>query len=100
MKGLGFSKAVSSRSESRNKDNAGIDICNTDPLQIQCKLTKQLPDLSIFKRMSSYCEEAINLIVWGRTKRAAKNMVKDGDFVIMPLDDFIELINRTREGEI
>jgi hypothetical protein len=80
-----------SRNESRVKDAAGIDLCNTEPLQIQCKLQKQLPDLSIFKRMNEYNSKGINLIAWGRTKRANKNMVKEDDLVIIPLDDFIAL---------
>ena len=82
---------VTSRSESRNKDAAGIDLCNTEPLQVQCKLQKQLPDLSIFDRMKSYDDKGINLIVWGKTRRASKNMVNTGDYVILPLPDFVAL---------
>jgi len=79
---------ITSRLESRAKDNAGIDLCNTEPFQVQCKLTRQLPDLQVFKRMEAYNSKAINIIAWGRTKRANKNMVKEDDYIIMTLEDF------------
>ena len=34
---------VSSRSESKNTDDAGIDLCYTDPFQVQCKATQRTP---------------------------------------------------------
>ncbi len=82
-------KIVTSRSESRAKDAAGIDLCNTEPFQIQCKLQKNLPDLEgIFESLNKYNPNSINIITWGRTKRANKNMVKEDDYIIMPLEDF------------
>jgi hypothetical protein len=94
-------KIVTSRAESRNRDNAGIDLCNTEPLQIQCKLTATLPKLDIFKRMNGYNDKSINMIVWGRTKRMKKYMVKDDDYVILPLEDFKALCEylETKEDE-
>lgn len=93
-------KLVTARAESRNADAFGIDILGTGPIQVQCKLQKTLPDLTIFNKMKEYCQEAINVIVWGRTKRAEKNMIKNGDYVIMKLNDFVDLIDRCREGEV
>jgi hypothetical protein len=39
----GWGTCVSSRSESKRKDDAGIDICYTDPFQVQCKAVEKLP---------------------------------------------------------
>ena len=39
LKDIGYSEAVSSRYASRETDDAGIDICNTENLAIQCKNT-------------------------------------------------------------
>jgi hypothetical protein len=93
-------EVLTSRNESRTKDANKIDLCNTDPLLIQCKLTKNLPPLEDLKTMKEYDEDGIPLIVWGRTKRAAKNMVKNGDYVIINIHDFLDLIERCREGEV
>ena len=39
---LGWIKSVSSRSESKNKDDQGIDLCYTDPFNIQGKDVEKL----------------------------------------------------------
>ena len=41
IKEIGYTEAVSSRYSSRETDDAGIDICNTDNLAIQCKNTSK-----------------------------------------------------------
>ena len=40
FKDLGFIQCCSSRSESKNMDDKGIDLCFTDPFQIQAKNVK------------------------------------------------------------
>lgn len=42
LKELGWTQACSSRSESKRTDDAGIDICFSYPLQIQCKAVEAL----------------------------------------------------------
>lgn len=37
----GFSAAVCSRAESKNRDDAGVDICYTDPFNIQAKAVER-----------------------------------------------------------
>ena len=44
FKEIGYTEAVSSRYSSRETDDAGIDICNTDNLAIQCKNTSKSID--------------------------------------------------------
>jgi hypothetical protein len=42
FKEKGWGECVSSRSESKRKDDAGIDLCYTDPFQVQCKAVEKL----------------------------------------------------------
>ena len=83
-----WENAVSSRSESRSLDAAKVDVCNTPPFQFQCKLTQQTPNVNLLDEMP----EGDNVIVWGKTEKANKNFVKKGDYVIMKLETFIDLL--------
>ena len=83
-----FPDILTSRNESRSLDAKKVDFCNTHPFNFQCKLQKQTPNVEILKQMP----EGKNVIVWGKTRRASVNMVKDGDYVIMKLDTFLDLI--------
>ena len=83
-----FPDILTSRNESRSMDAKKVDFCNTHPFNFQCKLQKQTPNVEILNQMP----EGKNVIVWGKTRRASVNMVKDGDYVIMKLDTFLDLI--------
>ena len=83
-----FPNILTSRNESRTLDAQKVDFCNTNPFQIQCKLTQQTPNVDILDEMP----EGKNVIIWGKTRRKNKNIVKNGDYVIMKLETFIELI--------
>ena len=83
-----FPNVVTSRNESRIMDGKKVDCCNTDPFQFQCKLTQNTPNVDILDEMP----EGKNVIIWGKTKRKDVRMRKNGDYVIMKLDTFIDLI--------
>lgn len=42
FKEKGWTECVSSRSESKRTDDAGIDLCYSEPFQVQCKAVEKL----------------------------------------------------------
>lgn len=42
FKEKGWTSCVSSRSESKRTDDAGIDLCYSEPFQVQCKAVEKL----------------------------------------------------------
>lgn len=78
-----FPEAVSSRSESKRRDDAGVDICYSDPFNIQCKAVEKLGAVhDILARMP---DEANYNIVFHKKNRK-------GTVVSMSLDDFMEIL--------
>lgn len=91
MRELGFVDCVTSRSESKRRDDAGVDLCYTGPLNIQAKAWASAPGYhSVLKGMP---EEAgqINVIFHKRPKRKG---VGDnfGEVVVLSKEDFYEIV--------
>ena len=84
-----FPDIVTSRNESRSMDAKKVDFCNTDIFNFQCKLSINQPNVRILDEMP---EDGKNVIIYGKVWKANKNFVKKGDFVIMKLSTFIDLI--------
>lgn len=79
----GWVKAVSSRSESKNKDDQGIDLCFTDPFSIQAKAVEKLGSIhDVLDRMPK--DDNYNLVFHKKNHR--------GTIVAMTLEDFEELL--------
>jgi hypothetical protein len=91
FKDLGWDTCVSSRSESKNKDDAGIDLCFTDPFNIQCKAVEQLGShhkvLAAMPKDTNY-----NILLHKRNRQ--------GVVVSMMLDDFIEILKMLKQNKI
>lgn len=84
LKNLGWSDCVSSRSESKRTDDAGIDICYSEPLQIQCKAQERsLNYHEILSKMPKNSEN-YNLVFHKRNR--------SGTVVAMELDDFVKIL--------
>lgn len=83
-----FPDIVTSRNESRSMDAKKVDFCNTKPFHFQCKLSINQPNVRILDHMPP----GKNVIIYGKVEKAEKNFVKKGDFVIMKLSTFIDLI--------
>jgi hypothetical protein len=80
---LGWVKAVSSRSESKNKDDQGIDLCFTDPFSIQAKAVERLGSMhDVLDRMPK--DDNYNLVFHKKNRR--------GVIVAMSIEDFEELL--------
>ena len=83
-----FPDILTSRNESRSLDAKKVDFCNTKPFNFQCKLTINQPNVRILDQMPS----GKNVIIYGKIEKANKHFVKKGDYVIMKLSTFIDLL--------
>ena len=80
---LGWDKAVSSRSESKNKDDQGVDLCYTDPFNVQAKAVEKLGSIhDILAKMPK--DSNYNLVFHKRNRK--------GTIVAMTLEDFKEIV--------
>jgi hypothetical protein len=80
---LGWNKAVSSRSESKNKDDQGIDLCFTDPFSVQAKAVEKLGSLhDVLAKMPN--DSNYNLVFHKKNRK--------GTIVAMTIEDFRELL--------
>jgi Holliday junction resolvase len=87
LKELGYD-AVTSRSESKNMDNLGVDIIDNTDFYIQCKAVEKLkPSLhDILKRMPT---EKIPVVFHKRNNK--------GTIVALSLEHFEQLLLQTRD---
>lgn len=88
---LGWTNAVSSRSESKNKDDQGVDLCYTDPFYIQAKAVEKLGSLhDILARMPKGSH--YNLVFHKKNRK--------GTIVAMTIEDFRELLQMLITNQI
>jgi len=79
---LGMGGCVTSRSESKSRDDEKVDLCNTDPFNVQCKAWERAP--SYHDVLSEMPEDGnINVIFHKRNRK--------GDVVVMRKEDFYKL---------
>lgn len=81
---LGWNECVSSRSESKRTDDAGIDLCYTKPFQIQAKAWERAPSYHDVLAAMPKKRGTYNLIFH---KRNYKQPV-----VVMSQDDFLNIL--------
>lgn len=87
---LGFEGLKSSRSESRNLDNAKIDIADTlGVLDFygQCKRTKNTPNIETISEECPYKDKPL-IIFWSKESDKQQN----NEYVLMPKNYFYNLI--------
>lgn len=100
LKGVGYTDAVSSRSESRRRDAAGIDICYSGPWAIQCKSMSKIPNYHKLIKEMKYDEGEVPVVVHNYTKKAVVNFISQEEYVTMKLSDWLNLIydlNNTKD---
>lgn len=88
---MGWTKAVSSRSESKNKDDQGIDLCYTDPFSIQAKAVEKLGSLhDILAKMPQ--DQNYNIVFHKKNRK--------GTIVAMTIEDFKEILEMLITNQI
>lgn len=91
FKDLGWDKCVSSRSESKNKDDQGIDLCYTEPFNVQCKAVENLG--SIHKVLSLMPQDTNYNLVFHKRNR-------QGTIVAMTVEDFQSILEMLTKNQI
>ena len=90
FKEIGYTEAVSSRYSSRETDAAGIDICNTDNLAIQCKNTFKSVDYhKINKEMNT---DKHKIIVHKRTEKKGDRFIVQGKYAVLEYEFAMQLL--------
>ncbi len=90
-----FPDVVTSRAESRNRDDQGVDLCYTGFLNVQCKnYSKPLKYDVILDGMP--IEDGQINVIFDRQTRKSKNgrFMRKGEYVHLHLEDFVELISK------
>lgn len=90
-----FPDVVTSRAESRTRDDLKVDLCNTGFLNVQCKTLSQRVDyVTVLNEMPKE-EKQMNVIFEKKTKKSPKGrFIEEGQYVHMHLSDFLELIRK------
>lgn len=97
LKNLGYD-VVTSRSESRAADAAGIDILGNFLYYIQCKVYKSYPKLNELinnDRPEKFRDKPI-IVFHKKVRKAKSRFVKEDEFVSMRKEDFYELIKKIK----
>lgn len=88
-----YPEAVSSRSESRRRDDQKVDLCYTGNFNIQCKnVVTRCNYVDILESMPKE-KGRINVIFEKKTKKSINGrFMEEGRYVHLNMDDFIGLI--------
>lgn len=89
---LGFEGLKSSRSESKNLDNAKIDIADTMdvlPFYAQCKRTKNTPSIENISEACPYKDKPL-IIFWSKESDKQSN----NEYVLMPKELLYKLLRK------
>jgi hypothetical protein len=79
---LGYNECVSSRSESKNMDDKGVDLCYTGPFYVQAKAVENLGSIhNVLAKMPK--EEKMNVVFHKRNRQ--------GVIVAMDIETFKKL---------
>lgn len=101
---LGFKHVVTSRSESKSRDDQKIDLINKDeyengrfPYNVQAKnAVGHLPYGKILAEIP-HLPGIINVIIHNQTEKVGEKFMPRDKFAILKLDDFVSLIQQRDE---
>lgn len=86
---------VSSRSESKRTDDAGIDVVDREnilPFYVQCKSTQATPSVELIKECK--IQDKPLAIFWNKQIKKEVNCVSAGEFVILTKELFYQLCSK------
>lgn len=88
---LGYESCETSRYESKKKDDQKVDLCNTDPFNIQCKAVER--GLNYFDVLNSMPNDTNHNVIFHKKNRK-------GELVVMRKEDFYEIIEALKANSI
>lgn len=96
---IGFPHVVTSRSESRSRDAQKVDLINKDelingrfPFNVQAKTTTNHVKYAKLLDEMPIIEGVTNIVIHKQTQKTGTRFLPIGEFVIMKLSDFKQLI--------
>lgn len=84
---------VSSRSESKRLDDAGIDIVDREniiPFYVQCKNTQAIPSVDLIKACKRQDKPLV--IFWNKQIKKEINCISGGEFILLTKELFYKLL--------
>jgi hypothetical protein len=110
LRDAGYPNVVTTRAESKNRDNQGIDLMNRDeakngrlPYNIQCKNSTERPKYDQILGSMPRQESTINVILHKYTMKREQKFITRGHYAILDMYDFMQLVaelKRLRETAI
>ena len=91
---------VSSRSESKRTDDAGVDIVDKDNIlsfYVQCKNTQATPNPTLIDKCK--LKDKPLVIFWNKQVKKETNCISEGEFVMMKKDFFYEILNKIEKED-
>ena len=91
-----FPNIKTSRSESKNMDDAKIDLVDPDgimPFYPQIKLTQKTPDYFGIERECPYKDKPF-VVFWNKTRPTESTFRSEGQIVMIPKSFFYQLIEK------
>lgn len=96
LKDLGYEEPTTCRNESKIRDDQKVDICSLPGWNIQAKtLHTPIHPEKIIPVMPE--EDAINVIFYKKTKKSGNRFMSEGEYAILRLEDFLELMRKIDE---
>ena len=104
FKRLGFSKAISSRAESKTRDDAKVDLCHTGIFNLQAKCLTVSPNYPALLKQMPNEPDQINVVSHALTKKSAKGkFMRKGKYYIVEakgMERMLELLAKYCPEEI
>lgn len=99
LREIGFPHVVTSRSESRNRDNDGIDLINKNelvngrlPYNIQCKsMVGRVPYQKLLKELPTGTG-AMNVVFHQFTEKRGGQFYAVGHYAIVDMEEFLKMV--------
>lgn len=100
LREIGFEDVFTSRAESRNMDNKGVDLFGDSlSFHIQCKNYTNYPKIAELLNSELLPQDKPLAVFHKKTKKANVNFITEGEFVYIKKQDFYNLITKIKENE-
>jgi hypothetical protein len=93
-----FGEAKSTRSESKNLDDKGVDIMDAFGYYFQCKNTCLTPNYEELLERMPQAGPIVNVVMHKKTKKCGTKFMPVGEYAIMTKADFYKMILRIQSG--
>jgi len=91
-KDLGFKDCMTSRNESKATDDKWIDLCYTDPFNIQAKAYKSFWWAQILRELKNMTENTIDHRLWTNYNLVHLKIDRMGELVCISKSDWYEIL--------